>query len=76
MVVVPDPVRLTVWSGAVFVIVKLGYVPLVEMPVLAVRLTVWSGAELVIVIDPAPSVMVIPVPSVNVFFCHKDVDSL
>ena len=43
MEVVPAPVRLTVWSGAVFAIVKLGYVPLVEIPVLAVRTTVWSG---------------------------------
>ena len=34
-------------DGAVLVIVKLGYVPLVLMPVPAVKATVWSGAELV-----------------------------
>ena len=39
----------TIWSGAVFVIVKLGYVPAVDIPVLAVKTTVWSGAEFVIV---------------------------
>ena len=44
MVVVPEPVKVTVWSGAVLVMVS---VPLVEMPVLAVRLTVWSGEALV-----------------------------
>ena len=49
MLVVPAPVKLTTWSAAVFVIVKLGYVPLVDIPVLAVKLTVWSGAVFVIV---------------------------
>ena len=42
-VTVPPP------EGAVLVIVKLGYVPLVDIPVPAVKATVWSGAVFVIV---------------------------
>jgi hypothetical protein len=55
-------------DGAVFTIVKLGYVPLVDIPVPAVRLTVWSGA--VFVIFNVPEVVIgdpvtaIPVPAV------------
>jgi len=46
---VPVVPRETVWSGEVLVIVKLGYVPLVEIPVPAVKATVWSGAVFVMV---------------------------
>ena len=46
------PVRTTVWSGALLVMVKFGYVPLVDIPVLAVKATVWSGAVLVMFIVP------------------------
>ena len=55
-------------DGAVFVIVKLGYVPDVLIPVPAVKTTVWSGAVLVIV--NVPDVVIglpdtlIPVPAV------------
>jgi hypothetical protein len=55
-------------DGLVLVIVKLGYVPLVEIPVPAVKTTVWSGAELVIVNVPLVVIglpdTVIPVPAV------------
>ena len=39
-------------DGLVLVIVKLGYVPLVDMPVPPVSTTVWSGAVLVMVAVP------------------------
>jgi hypothetical protein len=39
-------------DGLVLVIVKLGYVPLVDIPVPAVNTTVWSGAVFVIVSVP------------------------
>lgn len=42
------------------VIVKLGYVPLIDMPVPPVRETVWSGAEL----DKEPPDNDRPVPTV------------
>ena len=55
-------------DGLVLVIVKLGYVPLVDIPVPAVKTTVWSGAVLVmfnvpLVVIGLP-VMEIPVPAV------------
>ena len=54
--------------GLVLVIVKLGYVPLVLMPVPAVKTTVWSGAVLVmfnvpLVVIGLP-VTLMPVPAV------------
>ena len=62
--VIPSPVAMLVTvpplEGLELVTVKLGYVPLTEMPVPAVKVTVWSGAELVIVLDEIP----IPVPAV------------
>ena len=58
----------TVWSGALLVMVKFGYVPLVDIPVLAVKATVWSGALLVMVSVPLVVIglplTVIPVPAV------------
>ena len=42
------------------VIVKFGYVPLVEIPVPAVRTTVWSGA----LFESVPAVSDSPVPTV------------
>jgi hypothetical protein len=55
-------------DGAVLVIVKLGYVPLVDIPVPAVKTTVWSGAVLVTVKVPLPVIGLplteIPVPAV------------
>ena len=40
IVVEPLPVNATVWSGKEFAIVKLGYVPLVVIPVPSVNVTV------------------------------------
>jgi hypothetical protein len=55
-------------DGLVLVIVKLGYVPLVDIPVPAVNTTVWSGAVLVTVKVPLPVMglpdTLIPVPAV------------
>jgi len=55
-------------DGLVLVIVKLGYVPLVDIPVPAVKTTVWSGAVLVTVKVPLPVMglpdTLIPVPAV------------
>jgi hypothetical protein len=55
-------------DGLVLVIVKLGYVPLVDIPVPAVNTTVWSGAVLVIVKVPLVVIglplIEIPVPAV------------
>jgi hypothetical protein len=55
-------------DGLVLVIVKLGYVPLVLIPVPAVKTTVWSGAVLVTVKVPLPVMglpdTLIPVPAV------------
>jgi hypothetical protein len=39
-------------DGAVLVIVKLGYVPLVDIPAPPVKTTVWSGAVFVTVTAP------------------------
>jgi hypothetical protein len=47
------------------VIVKLGYVPLVLIPVPAVKATVWSGEELVIVKFGYVPLVDIPVPEVR-----------
>jgi len=49
-------------EGEVLVIVKLGYVPVVDMPVPAVKDTVWSGAVLVIVRVP---LVVIGLPEIE-----------
>ena len=55
-------------DGLVLVIVKLGYVPLVDIPVPAVNTTVWSGAVLVTVNVPIVVIglplIEIPVPAV------------
>jgi hypothetical protein len=55
-------------DGAVLVIVKLGYVPVTLIPVLAVNATVWSGAVFVIVNVPLDVIglpdTLIPVPAV------------
>ena len=55
-------------EGAVLVIVKLGYVPLVLMPVPAVKATVWSGAVFVMVRVPLVVIglpdTLMPVPAV------------
>jgi hypothetical protein len=48
--------------GLVLVIVKLGYVPLVLMPVPAVKTTVWSGAVLVTVKLGYVPLVEMPVP--------------
>ena len=67
-VLMPVPsVKVTVWSGAVFVIVTAPVAPDTEMPVPAIALVT---PLLVIVIDPAPSVMLMPVPSVRLAFSH------
>ena len=62
LVTVPPP------EGAVLVIVKFGYVPVVDIPVPAVNDTVWSGAVLVIVKVPLVVIGLpdteIPVPAV------------
>ena len=55
-------------DGEVLVIVKLGYVPVVDIPVPAVKATVWSGAVFVmfnvpLVVIGLP-VTLIPVPAV------------
>ena len=55
------PVASPVWVvlGCEFVMVKLGYIPEVEIPVPGVRLTAWSGAVLVIIVP----VTLIPEPA-------------
>jgi hypothetical protein len=54
-------------EGLLLVTVKLGYVPLTEIPVPAVKVTTWSGAVFVIVNVPAPVIglpeTLIPVPA-------------
>jgi hypothetical protein len=56
-------------DGLVFVIVKLGYVPLVDIPVPEFNTTVWSGAVFVTVIEPevviGPPDTLIPVLAVK-----------
>ena len=52
-------------DGLVLVIVKLGYVPLVDIPVPAVKTTVWSGAVLVTVTAPVAPDTLIPVLAAN-----------
>ena len=49
--------------GSVLVMVKLGYVPVVLMPVPAVNDTVWSGAVLVMVTAPVAPDTEMPVPA-------------
>jgi hypothetical protein len=55
-------------DGEIFVIVKLGYVPEIEIPVPAVNATTWSGAVFVIVKVPLEVIgepeIEIPVPAV------------
>lgn len=63
--VVPAPVNTTVRSGALLVIVKLGYVPDMLIPVPAVNTTVWSGAVLVMVKFGYVPLVEIPVPAVS-----------
>jgi hypothetical protein len=64
----PTLVTVPPLDGLVLVIVKLGYVPLVDIPVPAVKTTVWSGAVLVIVKVPLLVIglpdTLIPVPAV------------
>ena len=50
--------------GLVLVMVKLGYVPLVLMPVPPVKTTVWSGAVLVIVEPELDWLTDMPVPAI------------
>lgn len=77
LVIVPPVIPLPVFvatevtvpplDGELLVIVKFGYVPLIEIPVPPVKATVWSGAVLVIVSVPLlviglPDIL-IPVPA-------------
>jgi hypothetical protein len=61
----PTEVTVPPLDGAVLVIVKLGYVPLVLMPVPPVKTTVWSGAVLVTVTAPVEPETLIPVLAAN-----------
>ena len=66
-VVAPTLVTVPPLLGELFVMVKLGYVPDIDMPVPAVKATVWSGAVFVIVNfapeDATQSIPVLPTKS-------------
>jgi hypothetical protein len=57
----PTLVTVPPLDGLVLVMVKLGYVPLVDIPVPAVKTTVWSGAVFVTVTAPVDADTLIPV---------------